>query len=46
MKRYISLYLKDVFENMKYVEAFIENFTYEEFIKDKKTETCKNAVPD
>lgn len=37
MKRDISLYLKDVFENMKHIEAFIENVTYEEFIKDKKT---------
>lgn len=25
------------FEKMKHVEAFIENLTYEEFIKDKKT---------
>jgi len=37
MKRDISLYLKDVFENMKHAEAFIENLTYEEYIKDKKT---------
>jgi uncharacterized protein with HEPN domain len=37
MKRDISLYLKDVFEHMKHAEAFIENLTYEEFIKDKKT---------
>jgi uncharacterized protein with HEPN domain len=37
MKRDISLYLKDVFENMKHLEVFIENLTYEEFIKDKKT---------
>jgi len=37
MKRDISLYLKDVFEHMKHAEAFIENLTHEEFIKDKKT---------
>jgi len=37
MKRDISLYLKDVFEHMKHAEAFIENLTQEEFIKDKKT---------
>jgi len=29
MKRDISLYLKDVFENMKHLEVFIENLTYE-----------------
>ena len=37
MKRDISLYLKDVFEHMKHAEAFIEDLTQEEFIKDKKT---------
>jgi uncharacterized protein with HEPN domain len=37
MRRNIALYIKDLVENMKHAETFIENLTYEEFIKDKKT---------
>jgi uncharacterized protein with HEPN domain len=32
-----TLYIKDILENIKHAETFIENVTYEEFIKDKKT---------
>lgn len=37
MKRNITLYIKDLFQNIKHAETFTENVTYEEFIKDKKT---------
>lgn len=37
MKRNITVYIKDVLENIKHAETFTEDVTYEEFIKDKKT---------
>lgn len=37
MKRNITLYIKDVLENIKHAETFTEDVTCEEFIKDKKT---------
>jgi uncharacterized protein with HEPN domain len=37
MRRNITLYIKDLLENIKHAETFTENVTYEEFIKDKKT---------
>jgi uncharacterized protein with HEPN domain len=37
MRRNITLYVKDLLENIKHAENFTEDVTYEEFIKDKKT---------
>jgi uncharacterized protein with HEPN domain len=37
MKRQISLYVKDILENMIKAENFIKNMTYEEFLNDEKT---------
>ena len=37
MRRNITLYIKDLLENIKHAETFTENVTYEDFIKDKKT---------
>jgi len=37
MKRDISIYLKDILENMKRAERFVENMSYDEFVKDEKT---------
>ena len=37
MIRKISLYAKDIFDNMAKAEDFIENMTYEDFLKDEKT---------
>lgn len=37
MKRDISIYLKDIIENMEYAEKFIEGITIKDFVKDEKT---------
>ena len=37
MNRDISLYIKDVIENIGHIENFIKNMTYEDFSEDKKT---------
>jgi uncharacterized protein with HEPN domain len=37
MSRNISLYLKDILDNMNLAENFIGSMTYEEFIQDIKT---------
>jgi uncharacterized protein with HEPN domain len=37
MRRNITLYIKDLLENIKHAETFTENVAYEEFIKDRKT---------
>lgn len=37
MTRRSSLYVKDILENMIKAENFVENMTYEEFLKDEKT---------
>jgi uncharacterized protein with HEPN domain len=37
MKRRISIYIKDILENIKFAEKFIENIAYKDFASDKKT---------
>jgi len=37
MKRDISIYLKDILENMKRAERFVKDINYEEFTDDEKT---------
>lgn len=37
MKRDISIYLKDVLENMERIQLFTNNMSYEEFSSDEKT---------
>lgn len=37
MKRDISIYIKDILENMKRAERFVENMSYEAFVKDERT---------
>jgi len=37
MIRNISLYLKDIFQNMQDAEEFIEGLSYEQFLADKRT---------
>ncbi len=37
MKRDISVYLKDILENMLEAEEFVAGFSYEDFTADKKT---------
>jgi uncharacterized protein with HEPN domain len=37
MKRDISIYVKDIIENMGRVERFVEGMSYEDFIRDEKT---------
>ncbi|NYB51348.1 MAG: DUF86 domain-containing protein [Methanobacteriaceae archaeon] len=37
MKRDVSIYLKDILENIKLIELFISKMSYEEFEGDKKT---------
>ena len=37
MKRNISIYIKDILENMQRAERFIEDMDYTEFLNDEKT---------
>lgn len=37
MNRDISLYLKDILQNMGDAEEFIQGFSYDQFVSDKKT---------
>ncbi|RKY63052.1 MAG: DUF86 domain-containing protein [Candidatus Latescibacterota bacterium] len=37
MKRKISIYLKDILENMEKAERFVEDMSYETFTEDEKT---------
>jgi len=37
MKRDISIYVKDMLENMERAEKFIEGMNYDEFVRDGKT---------
>ncbi len=37
MKRDISIYVKDMLENIERAEKFIEGMSYEDFVKDEKT---------
>lgn len=37
MKRYISIYIKDILENMKRADRFVEGMDYQDFVKDEKT---------
>ena len=37
MKRDISIYFKDMVENMELAEKFVEGMSYDSFVKDKKT---------
>jgi len=37
MNRNITLYLKDIIENMERAEEFIKEMSYDDFVKDTKT---------
>lgn len=37
MTRHVALYIKDILQNMRDAEQFIEGMTYEQFVDDKKT---------
>lgn len=37
MTRHVALYIKDILQNMRDAEQFIEGMTYEQFVNDKKT---------
>jgi len=37
MKRDISIYIKDMLENMERSENFLEGMVYEDFVKDERT---------
>ena len=37
MKRDISIYLKDILENIERAENFVQDQSYEDFVKDEKT---------
>lgn len=37
MKRDVSIYIKDIFENMERAEKFVQDMSYEDFAKDEKT---------
>ena len=37
MSRNIALYLKDILQNMRDAEEFIQGFSYDQFASDKKT---------
>ena len=37
MRRDISLYIKDILQNMSDAEEFIQGFSYDQFASDKKT---------
>jgi len=37
MKRDISIYIKDLLENMERAERFVEGMRYEDFVRDEKT---------
>ena len=37
MSRNITLYIKDILQNMREAVEFIQGMTYEEFISDKRT---------
>lgn len=37
MKRDVTLYIKDIVQNMQDVEEFVRDLSYEEFAADKKT---------
>lgn len=37
MKRNISIYVRDIIEHMQTAEEFVENMSFEDFAKDRKT---------
>lgn len=37
MKRDVSIYLKDILENMERAESFVKGFDYDGFVEDEKT---------
>jgi len=37
MKRNVSLYIRDIVQNMQDAEEFIQGFSYDQFVSDKKT---------
>lgn len=37
MNKDISIYLKDVLQNMELIESFTEEMDYDDFVKDEKT---------
>lgn len=37
MKREISIYLKDILENMERIETFTTGMSYDNFVSDEKT---------
>lgn len=37
MKRDVSIYLKDILENIERIEKFVNKMSYNDFVKDEKT---------
>jgi uncharacterized protein with HEPN domain len=37
MRRDVSIYLKDILENIERAESFVKDMNYDEFVKDEKT---------
>lgn len=37
MTRHVALYIKDILQNMRDAEQFIEGISYQQFVDDKKT---------
>lgn len=37
MTRHVALYVKDILQNMRDAEQFIEGMSYPQFVEDKKT---------
>ncbi len=37
MKKDVSIYLKDILENMELIEIFLDEMSYDDFVNDKKT---------
>lgn len=37
MKRDISIYIKDILENIERAEMFVEGMSYEDFVRDERT---------
>jgi len=37
MKRNVTLYIRDILQNMQDTEEFLEGFSYDQFVSDKRT---------
>jgi uncharacterized protein with HEPN domain len=44
MKRDISIYLKDILENMERIETFTTGMGYDDFVSDEKTHFAESLV--